>query len=356
MQKIIEEYLRIDAFDPEIDFDYEPLRQAICDEWDSPNSDKALLFSVIDKLADVGEILDQHLAAILSECYSLGIGEVQPNEKLAEIWSLAASSNFGSIYDLTSFDIDNYTEIKKAFQIYQLLDLAGDLRATRLLPPLSNALSTFSLVAYKDIGMNSLNEAIYYATSSITYSKKLQDPDTIKTCSSEVRELWFDQNHIDEYRSFEAEGWYNRGKAYRFKYKENDDSSLRSKYLVSMKNAALLGHENAAYYFPVLLLRSGTDEQINEAGNFAKEAVLTNPEAYIVAGDNVGKETNDEAIGSDAVCMIAQFYAQGLDSFPRDGNLSHQLFTIAAKHNSEWANDSLSHFKKKIFGGWEFID
>lgn len=100
--------------------------------------------------------------------------------------------------------------------------------------------------------------------------------------------------------------------------------------------------------------RSGTEEQLNEAASYAKERVLSNPRQYMTIGDEAGKDTNDSGIGTDVVCMVAQYFAEGLGDWTKDGNMAHKLFDAAAANGSEWAQDALTHFKRKILGGWEF--
>ncbi len=357
MEQVLTDYLLIDRFDPDLEYDYTPLKEAVITAWGDPDADKYTLIRIIDGLLDIGEVTDPRLAAILAESYSQGIGREAPDEKLAKIWTLAEALQFGEIYALITEEVDTVEEQRKMMPLHLLLTYAGDLRSMSTLPFLYNMFAISINAVYKQGDARSpfINEAIFYTTQSIIWTQKLQDPETINNCPKDAREVIFSPQHLTDYKAQEASAWYNRGRAYRFKYLESDENySYRGAAITSMKNAAKLGHERAQYFFPGLLMRSATDEQLNEAAEYARDKVLADPEHYLILGNEAGEDTNDEEIGSDVVCMIAQYYAEGLGSFPKNGDTAHRLFETAAAHNSEWAKDALGHFKKKLFGGWEF--
>lgn len=355
MDRVFLEYMGLDRFDPDLEYDYDPLKSAVIRDWETGN-DRQSLAKVLDKLADVAEIDNPQLAKIYSESFQAGNGRDIPDERLAKIWQHIAEGSFDDVYNLVTTDVDTAAGIKEMIRVHQILSFSGDLRSTRLLVQVCDLYSTLLNNFCRDMGPGPImNEAAHYAVQSVILAEKLQDSETQQGCSDAAREAWFNAEQIAKYRELEASAWYNRGRAYRFKYKEDDENnSFRGAAITSMKKAAALGHEKAQYYFPGLLMRKATEEQLREAINYARDSVLADPEKYAVTGDEIGKDTSDVSIGSDVVCMTAHFYGEGLGGYAKDGNKSHELFEAAAKHGSEWGVDALGHFKKKMFGGWEF--
>lgn len=353
MDPIIE-YLQIDRFDPDVEFDYKPLKHTLKEIWASgTNKEKAV--QLLDDLADIGEIDDPDLAAMFATSYEEGIEPHSVDETLGKCWRSIANGSFSDVYEMYDYDVSDYESILTTLRLCRFLSMANDLRAIRTYVPSALLFAQLLNNMFRDTGDVNPNRAAYYSVEAIIWSKKLQDEQIKGQCPPEIRDIWFNEDNLSAYRQQEADGWFERGRAYRFKYLESDNNySYRSASITSMKNAAKLGNLNAGYFFPALLMRQGTDEQITEAVQYAHLAVCENPIHYLEEGDKAGLSTNDSEIGTDVVCLIAQCYAEGIYGLSVDYEESHRLFEAADTNGSEWAKEALSHFKKSLLGGWKY--
>lgn len=354
MNELIRAFQCINVFDPELEYDYEPLKTVLKQEWHDEAS-KALIVATLDELSRVGEIDDAELCSMLAQSYSEGISPHEQDDRLATIWNHFADGEFGKIYPLVNHDLETNPSIKECLVFDQMLAWVGDLRAMRTF--VAECLYEGSLIAC--LGLDSgADEVIYYTTAAIPIARKLQSEEYRSGLSQDVVDSWFNDDYIAEYRSFEADAWFQRGRAYRAKWlteSPDDAPRFRPPALTSMRNAADLGHEAASYYFPGLLMgRWSTEQQLDEAALYAKDEVIRNPGEYIKKGNEFGKKTGDVDLGAKVVCFVAQCYAESLGSFEKDCDLAHRLFEVASQYGSEWADDALGHFKKRFLGGWEY--
>lgn len=349
-------FYHADHYDVGREYDYRPIKEEIKECWSREDS-LAQIVDILDIMAEVGEIDDPELAAMMAASYSDGVGDHDCDNRLAQLWSYVARGEFDAADELVDKTAGSYASIMESVKVYGTLSVAGDPRAIQSYVFFCCLLAGVLNNMYKDTGGAPINRAEYYATQGIAWSRNLQSPEFIASYPAEAIDYFFGEENLAMYRKAEADCWFERGRTFRFKYLASDDNyAFRGACITSMKNSADLGNELAKYYFPSFLMRRGTDEQLDEAADYAKQSVLANPELYIRTGDSAGERTNDVEVGQEVVCLVAQYFAQGLGSFPKDGNQVRELFIVASNFGNAWAKEALEHFKKHLLGGWEYFE
>lgn len=343
-----------DVFDPEFEFDYPSLKEEIKRLWKN-SEDKNLLVMALDQLLEIGEIDDEALCSMLAQSYSSGILPHKEDERLAGIWSNFANGNIGDIYEM----LDHSEHSRENLSIDLILSWACEPRAMRIFP-LEACLCARAMnnLCFECGGVESLaNNAIFYSDHAIAVSQRLR--------SDEVRERWgkiapsfFTQEQLSFYLKYEANLWFERGRAYELKYLTQDikKPELSAEAIGSMRKAADLGNEDARYIYPAFVIcgTGDSDTKMDIVAKYAKDLVVADPQGYINKADKVAEDNNIVDSGKETVGVVASAYLFGRPGFSKDENLAHYLFEVSAKHGDDTSKGELSKFKKRLFGGWTY--
>ncbi len=343
-----------DVFDPDFEFDYPSLKEEIKRLWKS-DDDKGLLVMALDQLLEIGEIDDDELYSMLAQSYSLGISPHEKDERLAEIWTDFANGNIGHIYGL----LDRGEPSHENLRIDLILTWYCEPRAMSMFPLeacfFARCMNNFS---FECGGVDSLaNEAIFYSDRAIAVSQRLR--------SDEVRERWgevvpsfFTKEQLDFYLQYEANAWFERGRAYELRYLSSDtkNAQLSGEAIHSMRKAVDLGNEDARYVYPAFVACGTADleTRVEIIARHAKDLVVADPQGYIKKADEIAEEHNIVDSGKETVFTVAYACLFGLSGFSKDENLAHYLFEVAAKHGDDESKRELAKFKKRLLGGWKY--